>query len=75
MDDDGFFGFLFFYIVIVGGLVLLFVLTGPKEPSLAVVQCVDSRMEILSEVDGMWSGESERAEMAEALEDFCQEVQ
>lgn len=45
------------------------------EPSRAVVQCVDERMQTLEGTSGMWSNEQERAEMAEALEDFCKDVQ
>lgn len=76
-DDDGFFVFLFFYVLTIGAiLTIIFVgATSPDEPSRAVVQCVETRMETLEGVGGMWSGESERAEMAAALEDFCEAVQ
>lgn len=46
-----------------------------SEPSRAVIQCVNERMETLEGAGEMWSGESERAEMAEALERFCEDVQ
>lgn len=76
-DDDGFAVFLLFYVLIVGVVfsIIFWGVTSDNEPSRSVVQCVDTRMETLEGVGGMWSGESERAEMAEALERFCEDVQ
>lgn len=75
-DDDGFAAFLILYIMIVGVVfgIIFWGATRDNEPSRAVVQCVETRMETLEGLD-MWSGESERAEMAAALENFCEAVQ
>lgn len=75
-DEFEFFGFFMLWLifVIVIGLLVGLIVNASDEPSRAVMQCVETRMQTLEGLD-MWSGESERAEMAAALENFCEAVQ